>query len=194
MNHISHVFDEFSHICEVFLLWQFCVICLPLISNCAQICLTPTIVIMALITTNGVYVDNIPPDSTSGELESHFGCVGSVESVLLVHDSSSNVIKPVGEAMVIVPKPNGDLRICTDLTKLNSVVRERFMLPTVEHSLGQLAGATIFMKLDANWGYWQLNLDTPSSYLTTFITPFGRFHYLRLPFGISSARNMNEEC
>ena len=105
-----------------------------------------------------------------------------------------NVIKPVGEAtewcspMVIVPKPNGDLRICTDLTKLNnSVVRERFMLPTVEHSLGQLAGATIFTKLDANSGYWQLKLDTPSSYLTTFITPIGRFRYLRLPFGISSA-------
>ena len=72
-----------------------------------------------------------------------------------------NVIKPVGEAtewcspMVIVPKPNGDLKICTDLTKLNnSVVRERFMLPTVEHSLGQLAGSTIFTKLDANSGYW----------------------------------------
>ena len=57
---------------RIFLLRQFCVICLPLISNCATICLTPTIAIMVLITTNGVYVGNIPLDSTSGELESHF--------------------------------------------------------------------------------------------------------------------------
>ena len=90
--------------------------------------------------------------------------------------------------MVVVPKPSGDLRICADLTKLNtSVIRERYMLPTVEHTLGQLTGAKVFSKLDANSGFWQLKLDEESSYLTTFISPFGRFRYLRLPYGISSA-------
>ena len=84
---------------RLFLHWQFCVICLPLISYCSPICLTPTIAIMALITNNGVYVGNIPLDSSSGELESHFGSVGSVESVLLVHDSSSNEF--AGTAYVI---------------------------------------------------------------------------------------------
>ena len=91
-------------------------------------------------------------------------------------------------AMVVVPKPKGGVRICVDLTRLNnSVKRERIILPTVEHTLGQLGGASIFTKLDANSGFWQIPLKQESSLLTTFITPFGRFKFNRLPFGISSA-------
>ncbi|RXN18924.1 Transposon Ty3-G Gag-Pol poly [Labeo rohita] len=53
--------------------------------------------------------------------------------------------------MVVVPKPSGTVRICVDLTKLNNAVnRERYILPSVEHSLGQPKGAKIFSKLDAN--------------------------------------------
>nr|XP_055074185.1 uncharacterized protein K02A2.6-like [Misgurnus anguillicaudatus] len=90
--------------------------------------------------------------------------------------------------MVVVPKPTGKVRICTDLTELNrSVMREKHPLPSVEHTLGQLAGAKVFSKLDANAGFWQVPLSKESSLLTTFITPFGRYCYNRLCFGISSA-------
>ncbi|KAL7880825.1 hypothetical protein SRHO_G00030790 [Serrasalmus rhombeus] len=90
--------------------------------------------------------------------------------------------------MVVVPKQTGKVRICTDLTELNkSVLRERHPLPSVEHTLGQLAGARVFSKLDANSGFWQIPLSKESSLLTTFITPFGRYCYNRLCFGISSA-------
>ena len=90
--------------------------------------------------------------------------------------------------MVVVLKPNGKLRICTDYIKLNeSIKRERLMLPAVEHTLAQLQGAKVFSKLDANNGFWQVPLAKESSLLTTFITPFGRFAYNRLPFGITSA-------
>ena len=41
--------------------------------------------------------------------------------------------------------------------------------------------------LDAESGLWQVNLDEDSSYLTTFNTPFGRYRWLRMPFGINSA-------
>ena len=51
----------------------------------------------------------------------------------------------------------------------------------------QPAGATIFTKLDANSGFWQIPLSPESHQLTTFITPFGRYHFNKLPFGISSA-------
>ena len=90
--------------------------------------------------------------------------------------------------MVVVPKANGGVRICVDLTKLNeSVKRERHPLPAVDQTLAQLAGAKLFTKLDANSGFWQIPLDPISSLLTTFITPFGRYRFNRLPFGISSA-------
>ena len=90
--------------------------------------------------------------------------------------------------MVVVPKQNGKVRICVDLTKLNeSVRRERHPLPAVEQTLAQLAGAQVFSKLDANSGVWQIPLSAESSLLTTFITPFGRYAFNRLPFGITSA-------
>ena len=90
--------------------------------------------------------------------------------------------------MVVVPKQNGKVRICVDLTKLNeSVCRERHILPSVEQTLAQIGGAKHFSKLDSNSGYWQIPLDPESCKLTTFITPFGRFCFNRLPFGITSA-------
>lgn len=90
--------------------------------------------------------------------------------------------------MVVVPKSGGvKVRICVDLTKLNNAVcRERHILPSVDETLGKLAGAKIFSKLDANSGFYQVPLDKESALLTTFITPFGRYCYQRLPFGISS--------
>lgn len=90
--------------------------------------------------------------------------------------------------MVPVIKPNGKVRICVDLKKLNSCVnRERYILPQVEDILPQLAGAKHFSSLDAASGFWAIPLDPESSLLTTFITPYGRYCFRRLPFGISSA-------
>ena len=105
-----------------------------------------------------------------------------------------NVIQPVEtptdwcSPAVVVRKKDGSVRICVDLTQLNkSIKREWHPLPTTEYNLALLAGGKIFSKLDANSGFWQVPLDDESSSLTTFITPFGRFRFLRLPFGISSA-------
>ena len=84
--------------------------------------------------------------------------------------------------MVVVPKKD-DVMICVDLTKLNeSVRRERHEMPSVEYTLGQLSEAGIFSKLDANSGFCQVPLADESALLTT---PFGRFCFKRLPFGIS---------
>lgn len=107
---------------------------------------------------------------------------------------SQGVIQKIQEptdwcaGMVVAPKSNGKVRICVDLTRLNnSVCRERHPLPSVDQVLGQLAGAKVFSKLDANSGFWQIPLSPESIPLTTFITPFGRFCFHRLPFGITSA-------
>ena len=90
--------------------------------------------------------------------------------------------------IVPVAKPNGKVRICTDFKRLNvAVKRERYILPTLEDIVHKLHGSTVFSKLDATAGYWQIPLDPDTAKLTTFITPFGRFFYRRLPFGISSA-------
>ena len=78
--------------------------------------------------------------------------------------------------MVPVAKKNGDIRICVDLKRLNeAVIREKYVLPTLEDIISKLSGATVFSSLDAASGFWQIPLDNNSRKLTTFITPFKRY-------------------
>jgi len=90
--------------------------------------------------------------------------------------------------LTIAPKPNGAIRMCVDLTALNKGVRrEVYPFPRVDEMLASLGKGKVFSKLDANSGFWQVVLDEKSRLLTTFITPWGRFCFRRMPFGISSA-------
>ncbi|KAJ8332613.1 hypothetical protein SKAU_G00424020 [Synaphobranchus kaupii] len=89
--------------------------------------------------------------------------------------------------MVVAPKKSGEIRICVDLSPLNNAVcREKFVLPSVDQTLGMPSDAVIFSKLDANMGFWQVPLSQECAHYTTFITPFWRYYFNRLPFGIAS--------
>ena len=61
--------------------------------------------------------------------------------------------------------------------------------PKVDDTLAQLAGATIFSKIDANSGFWQIPLAEASRPLTTFITPYGRYLFNKLLFGSRVPQN-----
>ena len=63
---------------------------------------------------------------------------------------------------------------------------ETFPLPTTDQLLAQLDGAIVFTELNSNSGFHQIPLHPESQELTTFITPFGRYCYKRLPFDVSS--------
>jgi len=111
-----------------------------------------------------------------------------------------DIIYPIKEptdwvsSLVIVEKPNGQLRICLDPKDLNGAIkRQHYPLPTTEDIFDKMAGATIFSKLDAASGYWQIKVDKESSKLLCFNTPFGRFAFSRLPFGIVSASEIFQQ-
>ena len=90
--------------------------------------------------------------------------------------------------MVPVIKKTNKIRLCVDLKQLNqSVQREVHILPTVDDIGHRLKGATVFSTLDCSSSFWQLPLDSSSAKLTTFITPFGRYFFKRMPYGLSSA-------
>ncbi|CAC5384578.1 unnamed protein product [Mytilus coruscus] len=95
-------------------------------------------------------------------------------------------------SLVVVEKPKrGQLRICFDPRNLNKAIkREHFALPTIEDITTRLTGAKYLSKLDCNNGYWQLRMDKESQLLTTFKSPFGRYCFLRMPFGIKSAQEV----
>jgi len=91
-------------------------------------------------------------------------------------------------SMVVTKKKNNSLRICLDPKDLNeSVKREHYPIPRKDDIIAEMVNATVFSKLDASHGFWQVKLDDQSSKLCTFNTPFGRYRFLRLPFGIKSA-------
>ena len=78
-----------------------------------------------------------------------------------------------------------------DLRDLNKAIkREYYQLPTFEETASRLSGAKLFTKLDANKGYWQIPLDEESIRLMTFNTPFGRYQFTRLPYGVHSAKEV----
>ena len=104
------------------------------------------------------------------------------------------VISPVTEptdwcsGIVVVPKASDAVWICVDLAHLNKAVnREVHPMASVDESLSKLANSKIFTKLDAKSGYWQIPLSEDSRKFTTSVTPFGRYQFNRLHFGISSA-------
>lgn len=90
--------------------------------------------------------------------------------------------------LVVVPKPNGDIRLCVDMQRANqAIVRERHPIPTVDGVIQSMNGSTVFSKLDLKWGYHQLELTPDSRGITTFGTHSGLYRYKRLLFGVSSA-------
>jgi hypothetical protein len=92
--------------------------------------------------------------------------------------------------IVIVAKKNtSDIRMCVDLTKLNRFVRRPTnpQLTPWEVVRNIPKGTKHYAVFDALKGYHQIELDEESRALTSFMTPFGRMRYCRLPMGLSSA-------
>lgn len=106
---------------------------------------------------------------------------------------ANGVITPVTEPtewasqMVVVVKKE-KIRICLDPVDLNKALkREHYHMPTLEDIVTNIENAKYFSTLDAATGFWQIRLDKPSSYLCTMSTPYGRYRFLRMPFGIATA-------
>jgi len=104
------------------------------------------------------------------------------------------VISPVEEptdwvsSMTTVIKPDGSVRLCIDPQQLNLALKRcHYPLPTIEDILPELSNVKVFSKADLKEGFLQVQLDDESSKLTTFQTPWGRYKYHRMPFGISPA-------
>ena len=86
-------------------------------------------------------------------------------------------------------KSNNKLRFAL----IPGIKRPHYKTPSLDEITHQLAGSRVFSKLDARHGYWSVSLDEPSSYLTTFNSPFGRYRFERLPFGLNLSQDVFQE-
>ena len=94
-------------------------------------------------------------------------------------------------ALVIHEKPHGRLRTCFDHKDLSKVIkREHHPVQTVDDITPKLCGSTLYSKLDAKQGYWNVKWDEESSHWTPFNTHRGRYRFLRMPFGLSMSQDI----
>ena len=95
-------------------------------------------------------------------------------------------------SMVIVEKPNNKgIRICLDPKDLNRALkREHYRSKTLEEVTAKLTTAKYFSRFDCRSGFWMIKLNNESSVLTTFNTPFGRYKFHRLPFGLHTSQDV----
>ena len=92
-------------------------------------------------------------------------------------------------SITYVQKANGEFHLCLDLCDINrAICCNHHKMPTVEEVAHEFANSHYFTKLNACYGYWSIVLDEESSLLTTFNSPFGRYHFLHLPFVWSTHR------
>ncbi|XP_041362849.1 uncharacterized protein K02A2.6-like [Gigantopelta aegis] len=97
-----------------------------------------------------------------------------------------NEYTPWVNSTVVTSKPNGSIRLCLDPRDLNKAIkRNPYYVRTIDDVIPKVSGATHFSILDARNGYWQVDIDEESSKLCTFNTPWGKYLWTRLPFGLT---------
>lgn len=146
-----------------------------------------------------IYTDpNIPP-VVHGCRKIPFSVLERLRETLSTQEERGvirKVTKPTQwvSSLVVTEKKNGTLRVCLDPKDLNKAIqRQHFSIPTPEDVQRQLAGKKLFTILDEKDGYWQVKLDDSSADLCTFNTPWGRYQFTRLPFGIKSASEVFQQ-
>ena len=88
---------------------------------------------------------------------------------------------------VLVLKKSKTWRMCIDYTCLNKACpKDHFALPRIDQVIDSTAGCKLLSFLDVTAGYHQIKLAIADQIKTTFITPFGVYCYITMPFGLKN--------
>lgn len=122
------------------------------------------------------------PHTLRNKAKKELHCMEKMKVIVKVSEPT-----PAVSPMLVVEQKD-KVRVCMDPTDLNKNIKRRhFPLKTIEEIAAIIAGSKCFTKLDCQKGFWQLKVSERTSKYLTFSTPWGRYRYLRLPFGICSA-------
>jgi transposase InsO family protein len=103
------------------------------------------------------------------------------------HDVIEVSNSPWSFALVAVKKKNGKIRWCIDYRKLNEITKkDAFPLPFIEDNLARLADSNIFSAIDGMGAFHVVELTEEARPKTAFATPWGTYHFKRMPFGLSN--------
>jgi hypothetical protein len=97
--------------------------------------------------------------------------------------------------LVLVDKKNGKWRMCVDYTSLNKACpKVPFPLPRIDQIVDSTTGCELLCFLDAYFGFHQIKMKKSDQLATTYITLFGMFCYVMMPFGLRNAGATYQRC
>jgi len=97
--------------------------------------------------------------------------------------------------LVLVKKNNGKMRMCVDYTSLNKACPTvPFPLPRIDQIVDSTTGCGTLSFLDAYSGYHQIKMKESDQLATSFITHFGMYYYVTMPFGLRNTRATYQRC
>ena len=95
---------------------------------------------------------------------------------------------PWASPIVLVRKKDGSTRFCVDFRKVNDCTRKDAQpLPRIDDTLDAEGGARYFSTIDLASGYWQVAVNPGDKEKTAFITPYGLYQFMVMPFGMCNA-------
>ena len=107
--------------------------------------------------------------------------VDSMLEMGVVRPSTSPYASPI----VMVNKKDSSKRVCVDFRKLNKITEvDPEPITTAEDLFHRLSGKKYLSKIDLTKGYWQKPVAPEDVYKTAFVTPYGQYEFLQMPFGM----------
>lgn len=107
---------------------------------------------------------------------------------LIQDDIIEECESPWAAPVVMVPKKNGEVRVCGDYRRLNEVtVSDKYPMPVLEDLLHAAKKTNYMSTLDLKAGYHQVSVRAADRDKTAFVTPFGMYRYKRMSFGLKNA-------
>ena len=126
--------------------------------------------------------------------------IGSLKRAGVITKSMSKWASPI----VVIPKKSAPRellkrRLCVDFRKVNELKEEVIAagktkgqisfhpLPKIDEMYAKLKGAKVFSTIHLRSGYHHIVLGKSSRAKTAFVTPFGKYEFLMVPFRLAQA-------
>ena len=85
--------------------------------------------------------------------------------------------------------------MCVDYTSLNKACpKDPFPLPRIDQIIDSISECEILSFLDAYSGYYQIEMKESDQLATSFITPFGSYCYVLMPFSLKNVGETYQRC